>query len=173
MRSGTAARRDREQISRLRPRLLSKKITVRQRLYNLRIVARQAQPEDANGPPKNEGEDLPRRGRRGRQDLPHPTIHPRPVRRPVHLDARREGLEERDQIGRAERGIRHRHDDLGHHGREGIPRTVEGSVLPWSSGRPRGLDRKSTRLNSSHTVISYAVFCLKKKNTKSMTSQVE
>src|SRR5438132_2662223 len=26
------------------------------------------------------------------------------------------------------------------------------------------LDRKSTRLNSSHTVISYAVFCLKKKN---------
>src|SRR5438132_8096949 len=26
-----------------------------------------------------------------------------------------------------------------------------------------GLDRKSTRLNSSHTVISYAVFCLKKR----------
>src|SRR5260221_10940099 len=33
-------------------------------------------------------------------------------------------------------------------------------------GRPLGRsqrDRKSTRLNSSHTVISYAVFCLKKK----------
>src|SRR5260221_7384353 len=29
--------------------------------------------------------------------------------------------------------------------------------------RNRHLDRKSTRLNSSHTVISYAVFCLKKK----------
>src|SRR3712207_7544160 len=28
------------------------------------------------------------------------------------------------------------------------------------------LDRKSTRLNSSHANISYAVFCLKKKNTK-------
>src|SRR5256885_7140159 len=28
-----------------------------------------------------------------------------------------------------------------------------------------GRDRKSTRLNSSHLVISYAVFCLKKKNT--------
>src|SRR5256885_9329565 len=28
-------------------------------------------------------------------------------------------------------------------------------------------DRKSTRLNSSHLVISYAVFCLKKKNTRS------
>src|SRR3712207_7635001 len=34
--------------------------------------------------------------------------------------------------------------------------------------RPGGdvvLDRKSTRLNSSHANISYAVFCLKKKNT--------
>src|SRR5438034_3136966 len=31
------------------------------------------------------------------------------------------------------------------------------------------LDRKSTRLNSSHTVISYAVFCLKKKNQKTYT----
>src|SRR5438034_8110288 len=30
----------------------------------------------------------------------------------------------------------------------------------------RRLDRKSTRLNSSHTVISYAVFCLKKKKKK-------
>src|SRR5258707_11947263 len=29
--------------------------------------------------------------------------------------------------------------------------------------RPRGGDRKSTRLNSSHANISYAVFCLKKK----------
>src|SRR5256885_8339905 len=28
------------------------------------------------------------------------------------------------------------------------------------------LDRKSTRLNSSHLVISYAVFCLKKKNSR-------
>src|SRR5690242_21201723 len=30
-----------------------------------------------------------------------------------------------------------------------------------------GIDRKSTRLNSSHMSISYAVFCLKKKNTRS------
>src|SRR2546427_4964230 len=29
----------------------------------------------------------------------------------------------------------------------------------------RDIDRKSTRLNSSHSQISYAVFCLKKKNT--------
>src|SRR5947207_6285204 len=34
----------------------------------------------------------------------------------------------------------------------------------------RLLDRKSTRLNSSHTVISYAVFCLKKKNEESNNS---
>src|SRR3954464_1385143 len=36
--------------------------------------------------------------------------------------------------------------------------------------RPRGaggrIDRKSTRLNSSHTIISYAVFCLKKKKVR-------
>src|SRR5437588_9028799 len=31
-------------------------------------------------------------------------------------------------------------------------------------------DRKSTRLNSSHTVISYAVFCLKKKKSKRRVS---
>src|SRR3712207_8539174 len=31
-------------------------------------------------------------------------------------------------------------------------------------------DRKSTRLNSSHANISYAVFCLKKKNTSKFTS---
>src|SRR5256885_3962482 len=33
---------------------------------------------------------------------------------------------------------------------------AEGSTVGWG-------DRKSTRLNSSHLVISYAVFCLKKK----------
>src|SRR5215204_7728948 len=40
-------------------------------------------------------------------------------------------------------------------------------VVPGRNLQGRSLDRKSTRLNSSHTVISYAVFCLKKKkNTK-------
>src|SRR5256885_11044970 len=34
------------------------------------------------------------------------------------------------------------------------------------AGMPPEADRKSTRLNSSHLVISYAVFCLKKKKTK-------
>src|SRR5438034_7984217 len=39
-------------------------------------------------------------------------------------------------------------------------RGVTHCQFPQSSGHE---DRKSTRLNSSHTVISYAVFCLKKK----------
>src|SRR5205807_6293332 len=34
------------------------------------------------------------------------------------------------------------------------------------AGLVRGRDRKSTRLNSSHLVISYAVFCLKKKKNR-------
>src|SRR4051794_41532253 len=36
--------------------------------------------------------------------------------------------------------------------------------------RPMNRDRKSTRLNSSHPSISYAVFCLKKKKKDSATS---
>src|SRR3712207_7441932 len=51
---------------------------------------------------------------------------------------------------------------------------VEGAIIISAGFRetgPEGLeleekvDRKSTRLNSSHANISYAVFCLKKKNT--------
>src|SRR3712207_7469435 len=43
--------------------------------------------------------------------------------------------------------------------------TASGNVSHHSSG-----DRKSTRLNSSHANISYAVFCLKKKNSKPASS---
>src|SRR3712207_6851069 len=49
------------------------------------------------------------------------------------------------------------------------PRIVAQAGIEESNKGP--LDRKSTRLNSSHANISYAVFCLKKKKTK--TSQVE
>src|SRR5438132_2588184 len=41
-----------------------------------------------------------------------------------------------------------------------------GNSLVDGLSRMVHLDRKSTRLNSSHTVISYAVFCLKKKKKK-------
>src|SRR5437899_10168356 len=47
--------------------------------------------------------------------------------------------------------------------------SVEGSTLRPDNRANRklyGKDRKSTRLNSSHLGISYAVFCLKKKNKK-------
>src|SRR2546430_13600741 len=58
---------------------------------------------------------------------------------------------------------------------EGIVMKTVGETLILAGGRPRGtlyavdafledVDRKSTRLNSSHSQISYAVFCLKKKN---------
>src|SRR5438034_6706482 len=67
-------------------------------------------------------------------------------------------------------------------------RHVYSKQQPWSadeslisienSGGPSPLildgftkDRKSTRLNSSHTVISYAVFCLKKKKKKQITTK--
>src|SRR5438132_10681905 len=42
------------------------------------------------------------------------------------------------------------------------------AVQPEDAAR----DRKSTRLNSSHTVISYAVFCLKKKKKKKYTYNI-
>src|SRR5947207_12419955 len=57
--------------------------------------------------------------------------------------------------------------------RRGQPHPLAVKVRPERPAGVRGLetdhgdlfrgDRKSTRLNSSHTVISYAVFCLKKK----------
>src|SRR5947207_11896448 len=46
----------------------------------------------------------------------------------------------------------------------GDPGSVATGLGIYVIGRIDG-DRKSTRLNSSHTVISYAVFCLKKKKT--------
>src|SRR3712207_7644474 len=44
---------------------------------------------------------------------------------------------------------------------------MTGEVLPFRLS----LDRKSTRLNSSHANISYAVFCLKKKNNSTVKIQ--
>src|SRR2546427_6082436 len=41
----------------------------------------------------------------------------------------------------------------------------------WCAATARRADRKSTRLNSSHSQISYAVFCLKKKKTKTENSE--
>src|SRR2546426_12841096 len=60
-----------------------------------------------------------------------------------------------------------RHGGGGQHPPAGVPARygpAHRSLRPTRHCAPRaGKDRKSTRLNSSHLVISYAVFCLKKK----------
>src|SRR5882672_4239859 len=55
------------------------------------------------------------------------------------------------------------------------PRSATAASLPARKRGcppPRKGDRKSTRLNSSHTVISYAVFCLKKKNQQEIVASL-
>src|SRR5690606_39359991 len=53
---------------------------------------------------------------------------------------------------------------------DGVPFTgfLYAGLMIDAAGAPK-VDRKSTRLNSSHVKISYAVFCLKKKNIKVIT----
>src|SRR5256885_17268058 len=48
----------------------------------------------------------------------------------------------------------------------GIVMSTSDGAGGGAAGTLMGQDRKSTRLNSSHLVISYAVFCLKKKKKK-------
>src|SRR5438309_12078757 len=50
------------------------------------------------------------------------------------------------------------------------PRVAPTATAAWWS--PSCRDRKSTRLNSSHSSISYAVFCLKKKKTQLSPSSI-
>src|SRR5688572_32094795 len=47
------------------------------------------------------------------------------------------------------------------------------SMRTRSNGTAASADRKSTRLNSSHSQISYAVFCLKKKSQEAVQNQIE
>src|SRR5260221_6869474 len=61
--------------------------------------------------------------------------------------------------------LRERHDGRERHGRMTTDEDTHAEGLTGAHG-----DRKSTRLNSSHTVISYAVFCLEKKNDKQSIS---
>src|SRR2546427_4170698 len=60
-----------------------------------------------------------------------------------------------------------------HRGLSGPQCPLRRGHTPWgTAGRAdRGSDRKSTRLNSSHSQISYAVFCLKKKKKKKILLQ--
>src|SRR2546429_6281496 len=68
-------------------------------------------------------------------------------RSPAQLEARGQQLLAGREEGAARHGV------VGHH------------VARAPAARPARGDRKSTRLNSSHGYISYAVFCLKKKKT--------
>src|SRR5437773_8833302 len=79
----------------------------------------------------------------------HPALHSFPTRRSSDLAAA---------------VLRREHREYSH--RRGGPaeRHVEVAAGPDRHCHP-GKDRKSTRLNSSHITISYAVFCLKKKKT--------
>src|SRR5438874_8737364 len=82
-----------------------------------------------------------------------------------------------------------RSSDLGHVSVQRVPKPVikiidikcpdshEGHTVSWDNidlAEPHDefkLDRKSTRLNSSHVEISYAVFCLKKKKIRNIAEQ--
>src|SRR2546426_8585940 len=98
------------------------------------------------------------------------------VAQPLALVARRELEELLERAGcRVDSGmaIAERREALWHR-RQGKVRGIGGIHFvplerrrdPRLGGGPHGVrDRKSTRLNSSHLVISYAVFCLKKKQT--------
>src|SRR5688572_32496129 len=69
----------------------------------------------------------------------------------VALEHRRDEAVVEVQVGAADRGRGDTHD--------GVARVDDLGIRNF-------LDRKSTRLNSSHSQISYAVFCLKKKNMR-------
>src|SRR3712207_8766699 len=72
-----------------------------------------------------------------------------------------------EEIADAQRGVANA-------GNLAEPRSLSTRTLPNATFEGLRLDqlrdRKSTRLNSSHANISYAVFCLKKKKTKKNTS---
>src|SRR5262245_64293139 len=59
--------------------------------------------------------------------------------------------------------LRHRPVDRAHHQDGAVHLRRAGDHVLDVVGVARAIDRKSTRLNSSHLGISYAVFCLKKK----------
>src|SRR6266496_575809 len=105
-----------------------------------------------------------RRGRRRRRRRCEQRLPPGPVR-----TARGRGR----RLQRAGRG---QHGALVRVSQGAVGRSAEHRIvlaqhpgvplLPRGARHRRRLDRKSTRLNSSHVEISYAVFCLKKKKQK-------
>src|SRR5207253_2321548 len=64
---------------------------------------------------------------------------------------------------RYETALAYREEMNGEKGSDRMPMTFFNMSSPGLTILPTHRDRKSTRLNSSHVAISYAVFCLKKK----------
>src|SRR5207245_11582243 len=98
---------------------------------------------------------------------PPPALPPFPTRRSSDLPNQRLCKDEvvfgrEDDRGRSDpvRHTRRIHRGLGDVYVADVP---QGALMPRAAGGELNLDRKSTRLNSSHGSISYAVFCLKKK----------
>src|SRR5258708_26422341 len=96
---------------------------------------------------------------------PRPTLFPTPT-----LSRSRSGKGARCREGRfppAKCRVRTKSKSSGNEHMKEILDTLEerraGAKL---GGGEKRIDRKSTRLNSSHQIISYAVFCLKKKTPK-------
>src|SRR5690606_41788776 len=87
-----------------------------------------------------------------------PALHSFPTRRSSDL---RRGHRLRTRSPRDDPAVRTRRAERA--------RSTSGPRLTVPTPRPRTTDRKSTRLKSSHVKISYAVFCLKKKKTKTKT----
>src|SRR5690606_41016862 len=100
---------------------------------------------------------------------PHPPLHPL-----VPYTTLFRSLEHVGDVGAVPGQAWHRHREprggqaVGHrahrHRGAGEPVEDEGAVGAAARRDPGFADRKSTRLNSSHVKISYAIFCLKKKN---------
>src|SRR5207249_12164713 len=97
----------------------------------------------------------------------HRDLHSFPTRRSsdleVFLHSRRDRLRRAVRHHRVEQAVAARPVDFVLGEPQPLPAVSIISQVEINFERPAAEDRKSTRLNSSHVSISYAVFCLKKK----------
>src|SRR5207249_10072785 len=98
----------------------------------------------------------------------HPDLPPFPTRRSSDLGRRQRPRPGPHRRGRQQEQVLEGHVHIRRRGRSAVRlRSRRCSPHRRPGHQPvHQADRKSTRLNSSHVSISYAVFCLKKKKTK-------
>src|SRR5205085_11546399 len=98
---------------------------------------------------------------------PPPNLHSFPTR-PLPISGRGPGMLEQHHLGRPARRQAGAEDIREHaHGQLGILPAIDDRAVENAIFEPE--DRKSTRLNSSHSHSSYAAFSLKQKNKKYQT----